>query len=189
MHDWRDEIQLSETYSAYKDDFIVILLEFLAMWNGHQCQIKVAKQRIKLLEELAKTVHAALYRAGPKMREVEKVETKNAGQKRNRVGADLMSSTSSHRTQKRKVEVDEADRDERVFTSHDGLYWFIYKSFWVESTFGKFQSVMDVIPTDLIWQFASKYLDDIMNYINSPEKHIGNVCKASTLLNGADVTL
>lgn len=51
-----------------------MLTEFWAMWDEHLGEINVAKHRIGPLENTAKTVHMASYRAGQRKREFENVE-------------------------------------------------------------------------------------------------------------------
>lgn len=41
-HNWKVEVQLSDMYSAYSDNFIKILTQFEAMWVEHLSRINMA---------------------------------------------------------------------------------------------------------------------------------------------------
>lgn len=75
--DWRDTIDLSEEYAAYRAEFITMLEPFPAMWDGHLDLITIATHCIKLDPSNCWPVHAAPYRAGPKTYAVEKDEIDN----------------------------------------------------------------------------------------------------------------
>lgn len=54
-----------------------MLTEFRAMWDDHLGRINVAKNQVELLEDTAKLIHPASFRAGPKTRGFDKVEIDN----------------------------------------------------------------------------------------------------------------
>lgn len=73
-HNWPDEVDLSNNYGQYCQQFIDMLSEFEHMWDRHLGRINAAKHRIELNDRNTAPVHSTPYRAGPKTRGFERVK-------------------------------------------------------------------------------------------------------------------
>lgn len=73
--DWQCKFNTFELYSEYCGEFDDTLTQWSFLRNGHLSQIRIAKKRILSLF-YPNTVHSALYRAGPSVREFQRFEAK-----------------------------------------------------------------------------------------------------------------
>lgn len=89
----------------------------------------------------------------------------------------------------RLVEFDDRDKDENAFKSHHSLYRFIKTPFGLKNTPGRFQRAMDVIPSLVKWRIAQVYLDNIVMFSKTLEKHITHVKQVLTILQKTRITL
>lgn len=87
------------------------------------------------------------------------------------------------------VEIDKIDRDRTAYTSYNGLYRFICMPFGLRNAPKTFRRTMVIILSTVKWQIALVYLDDIVVFSRTPEKHIYHVQHVLTLLNNARATL
>lgn len=72
--DCHTEMQESEMYTQYREDFLRMLSNPQAMWDSHLGYITAATNRIELLDNQAKPAYSALYSVGLKIGELEIVE-------------------------------------------------------------------------------------------------------------------
>lgn len=70
----RTEAHLSLEYGLYIEDFVTVKSESQLMRDCHLGCITAAEHCIELLHKYKKPVYLAIYRAGPKTRELEKAE-------------------------------------------------------------------------------------------------------------------
>lgn len=82
----------------------------------------------------------------------------------------------------RQIEIDESDQDEVSYTSQHVLYHFEPVPFKLKNAPGTFLRTIDVILFTVTWQFALVYLDHIVVYLGTPEKHIFHLQNVLILL-------
>ena len=87
------------------------------------------------------------------------------------------------------VEIDPRDRDKTTFTSHFGTYRFVRMPFGLRNAPATFQRAVDVILAGIKWQHCLVYLDDVIVFSNSVERHMVHVDHVLTLLRSAGVSL
>jgi len=68
---WEERINIGDAYNSLRDRVLDTLRPFEDMWDGHLGTISAAKHRIEVPVE-ARPVRGVPYRAGPRMRQVEK---------------------------------------------------------------------------------------------------------------------
>lgn len=71
--DWKEEVNMSNNYLKYRQEFIQMLESFYNIWDGLFGRIIVAKLRIQL-DPGATHINSVPYKAGPKVREFRLVE-------------------------------------------------------------------------------------------------------------------
>lgn len=71
---WREAAHISKKYSAYRTEFMDLLIKLQSIWGGNLGRIIVLKNRIKPPDESIERVHLAPYCAGPKSREFDKLK-------------------------------------------------------------------------------------------------------------------
>ena len=76
-----------------------------------------------------------------------------------------------------------------MFTTHRGLYRFKRLSFGLVSAPATFQRAIDVILSSVRFRCALTYLDDIIVFSSSLEKHLRDLSMVLSLLKAAGVTL
>ena len=70
---WKGTVNIDPANLEYKEDLLAILENYTHMWDGRFGNVKAAKHRINLVPG-AKPVFQPHNRAGPKERELEKME-------------------------------------------------------------------------------------------------------------------
>lgn len=75
VHNLQEEFRLLDKYSQYCTEFINLIPEFQKIWESQFGGITVVKHRINLLKDNVLPVPSVLFRANPKTREPENVET------------------------------------------------------------------------------------------------------------------
>jgi hypothetical protein len=88
-----------------------------------------------------------------------------------------------------QIAVSPEDQDKMTFTTHRGLYRFKRLPFGLVSAPATFQRAIDVILSSVRFQCALTYLDDIIVYSNTFEKHLKDLHTVLSLLKAAGVTL
>lgn len=105
------------------------------------------------------------------------------------LGKEQLFSTGHVSSGYRHIEVDDENRDKSALPSRNGLSRFIYMHFVLNNAVATYQRVMDVIRLTVKWQFVLLYLHDIMVFLNSPSKHVEDVCQVLYLSLHPGVTL
>jgi Reverse transcriptase (RNA-dependent DNA polymerase) len=88
-----------------------------------------------------------------------------------------------------QLDVADEDKDKTTFTSHRGTYRFKRMPFGLINAPATFQRAMDVLLSRVLWQTAIVYLDDIIVFSRTPEKHLRDLDVVLTLLEEAGVSL
>lgn len=70
----KGRIRLGYPFQEYEEDFVNMVSEFDAVWDGHLGWSSIAILRIELTSDDNRPIHAAPYRAGPKPQEFERSE-------------------------------------------------------------------------------------------------------------------
>lgn len=68
------KVRVSDKYAPYREESIKMLPKFQSMWHGHPGCAIAAKLCKELLDNQAKPINSALYRAGSKTREFKEKE-------------------------------------------------------------------------------------------------------------------
>jgi Reverse transcriptase (RNA-dependent DNA polymerase) len=71
-----------------------------------------------------------------------------------------------------QIPVHPDDRAKPTFTSHEGLYRFLRMPFGLRNAPATFQRFVDITLAGLIWKICLVYLDDIIVFSKSNEKHL-----------------
>lgn len=88
-----------------------------------------------------------------------------------------------------QIEIREEDKDKTTFTSHHGLFRFTRMPFGLKNAPGTFQRVIDVILSQVKWQYALVYLDDVIIFSKSVDEHFSHVSTGLQLFKSAGVSL
>lgn len=88
-----------------------------------------------------------------------------------------------------QVEIAGEDHDKTAFTFQQGSFHFTRLQFALKNASGMFQSAIDVVLKKVKWQYALVYLDDVVKFSQTPDKHIEHFRQVLTLLNDVGVTL
>lgn len=72
--DWPEDVQLPVRFKTSRPEFINMLGTFESMSDDHLERINAARHRIDLLNDEVRSVHSALYRAGPTARQFAAAE-------------------------------------------------------------------------------------------------------------------
>lgn len=81
-----------------------------------------------------------------------------------------------------QAKIEGVDRNETAFTCHHGIYRFVRMPSSLKYAPGTFQQTTDVTLESVKWQYAFVYLDGIVVFSESPERHIKHVYQVFTLL-------
>ena len=87
-----------------------------------------------------------------------------------------------------QVLMDEADEEKTAFTCHRGLFQFNFMPFGLSNAPAIFQELMSIVLADLD-QFAIAYLDDILIFSSSLEKHMSHIQQVFDRLRQHDLKL
>ncbi len=88
-----------------------------------------------------------------------------------------------------QIPVYEGDRNKIAFISHMSSYSFTRMQFGLTKTSVTFQRAVDILPSEVNWQFCLAYLDDIIFYSKSEENHIRYVDEVLSILRKAGLSL
>ena len=88
-----------------------------------------------------------------------------------------------------QIAVAPEDRDKTAFTSHRGLYQFKRLPFGLVSAPATFQRAVDIILSSVRFQCAITYLDDIIIYSSSWERHLEDLKRVIESLRDSGITL
>jgi hypothetical protein len=88
-----------------------------------------------------------------------------------------------------QVEVDEKDREKTAFRTHVGLHQFKRMPFGLKTGPSVFQRLTDRILGRYKWQIALVYIDDIIIYSKTFEKHAEDVDTVLKLVRKSGITL
>ncbi|GBG74143.1 hypothetical protein CBR_g17856 [Chara braunii] len=81
-----------------------------------------------------------------------------------------------------QIEVNPADQHKTAFKSRDGLYEFTVMPFGLTNAPATFQSLMDKVLREQIGRFVVVYLDDILIFSKSMEKHLKHLEEVLAIL-------
>ena len=88
-----------------------------------------------------------------------------------------------------QIPLSEEEKDKTTFTSDMGLYRFLRIPFGLKNAPATFQRAVNIILSRVKWQYALVYIDDVIIYSNSIEKHFEHVHHVLSLLRQAGITL
>jgi Reverse transcriptase (RNA-dependent DNA polymerase) len=88
-----------------------------------------------------------------------------------------------------QIDVNETDHKKTAFTCHKGLYKFKGMPFGLMTAPATFQRAIDVILSSVRFQCALTYLDDIVLYSPTFDKHLEHLSTVFQLLKAAEVSL
>lgn len=74
---WANKVHLSDEYANYQGAFLIMLSDFLCIWDRHLGRITVDNHCIDLNPENTEPIHSAAYRAGTKAVKFERMMVKN----------------------------------------------------------------------------------------------------------------
>ena len=80
------------------------------------------------------------------------------------------------------MEVDSADREKTAFATPNGLYQFRVMPFGLCNAPGTFQHLMEHVLRGLHWSTCLVYLDDIIIFSTTVEKHLTRLADVLTRL-------
>lgn len=81
------------------------------------------------------------------------------------------------------------DRNKTTFTSHHGMYRFTRMTFGLKNAPRRSNRALDVILSKMKWQYFPFYLDDVIIFSNSVQKHFGPLIMVLNLVSAAGVSL
>ena len=70
------------------------------------------------------------------------------------------------------MEIEERDRHKTALVSHKGLYQYKRLPFGLKNSPAQFQRLMDNVIRGLHWQVGLVYIDDLLVYSGTWNKHI-----------------
>ena len=88
-----------------------------------------------------------------------------------------------------QVETAGEDREKTKFASHCGLHHFLRMPFGLKNAPATFQRAVDIILSQVKWETALVYLDDVIIYSKTVMEHFAHVREALRLLRDAGVSL
>lgn len=88
-----------------------------------------------------------------------------------------------------QIPVAPEDKDKKAFVTHTGSWQFIRMPFGLTNAPATFQRALDILLAGVKWQFCLVYLDDVIIFSETEEKHIGHVDNVLQILHQAGVTL
>jgi len=88
-----------------------------------------------------------------------------------------------------QIPVAPEDKDKTAFVTHTGSWQFIRMPFGLTNAPATFQRALDILLAGVKWQFCLVYLDDVIIFSETEEKHISHVDNVLQILHQAGVTL
>lgn len=88
-----------------------------------------------------------------------------------------------------QLEIAEKDREKTAFRTHRGLFQFLRMPFGYRNGPAVFQRVMQNVLAPFLWIFTLVYIDDIVIYSESFEKHLSHVDQVLRAIMQAKITL
>uniref|UniRef100_A0A6G5AA37 RNA-directed DNA polymerase n=1 Tax=Rhipicephalus microplus TaxID=6941 RepID=A0A6G5AA37_RHIMP len=88
-----------------------------------------------------------------------------------------------------QIEVDERDREKTAFVTPDGLYEFKALPFGLCSAPATFQRMMDTVLAGLRWQSCLVYLDDVVVFSATFDKHLERLRTVLQAIRSANLTI
>jgi hypothetical protein len=88
-----------------------------------------------------------------------------------------------------QVEMEEFSREKTCFTSSHGNYEWKVMPFGLTNAPAEFQRLMDTIFRGVLWQFVLVYIDDVVIFSDSFEKHLKHLDQAFSKLRKAGIKL
>ena len=88
-----------------------------------------------------------------------------------------------------QIPLPDEDKDKTTFISHMGTHRYIRMPFGLRNAPATFQRALDIILSGVRWQTCLIYLDDVIVFSKSMEKHIQDVDEVLQLLGDAGVSL
>ena len=82
-----------------------------------------------------------------------------------------------------------AYREETAFTTHTGIYHWLFMPFGLTNPPATFQRALDIILSGVNWQLCLVYLDDVIIFSAFAEHHVKDADVVLTRLREAGVTL
>jgi hypothetical protein len=80
-------------------------------------------------------------------------------------------------------------RDKTTFTSHFGIYRFLWLPFGLRNAPATFQCEIDIILSGVKWKTCLVYLDDVIVFSSSRDAHLAHVEEVLTLLGSGGLSL
>jgi hypothetical protein len=74
-----------------------------------------------------------------------------------------------------QIPVRPEDREKTLFTSHEGLYWFLQMPFGLRNAPATFQRFVDITLSGLTWKSCLVNLDDIIVFSKTPTEHMAHL--------------
>ena len=88
-----------------------------------------------------------------------------------------------------QLPVAKEDQDKTTFTCHAGSYKFLRLPFGLRNAPATFQRAMDIILSKVRWKYVLVYLDDIIVFSDSDQKHLRHLENVLKMLREAGATL
>jgi len=74
-----------------------------------------------------------------------------------------------------QVPLRSADREKTAFTTHTGIYHWLFMPFRLTNPPATFQRALDIILSDVQWQLCLVYLDDVIIFCACAQQHVKDV--------------
>ena len=81
------------------------------------------------------------------------------------------------------------DKEKTAFITPEGLYQYLYMPFGLTNAPATFQRLMDAVLAGVKWQCCLVYLDDIIIFSQSFDKHLRDIRKVFDRIKGANLTV
>jgi hypothetical protein len=88
-----------------------------------------------------------------------------------------------------QIPVHPDDRDKTTFTSHSGIYRFLWLPFGLRKAHATFQMAIDIILSGIKWKTCLVYLDDVIVFSENRSPHLTHVAESLTLLRNVGLSL
>ena len=89
----------------------------------------------------------------------------------------------------RQTEIDKADKEKTAFVTHQGLFHYTQMPFGLRNAPATFQRAVDIILSSVKWQFCIVYIDDVIIFSKSVDKHLDHIDQVLTLLGDSGMSI